>query len=111
MTLKKQRGQLAICQLDQFVFNTVLYCKQQNESSNKNMKADRFEDLSGVRCPLNYAKTRMHLSAMESGQTLEIILDDGPPVRNVPGSVQKEGHTILCQEKHGNQWRVVIRKA
>jgi len=75
------------------------------------MKADKFEDLSGVRCPLNYAKTRMHLASMESGQTLEIILDDGPPVRNVPGSVQQEGHTILCQEKHGNQWKVVIRKA
>ncbi|MCI5208052.1 MAG: sulfurtransferase TusA family protein [Candidatus Electrothrix sp. ATG2] len=69
-----------------------------------------FENLSGVRCPLNYAKTKMHLAAMDTGQTLEIILDDGPPVRNVPGSVQQEGHTVLCQEKLGAQWRVVIRK-
>ena len=77
----------------------------------ENSTADRFEDLSGgVRCPLNYAKTKMHLSSMNSGQTLEIILDDGPPVRNVPGSVQQEGHTILCQEKLGDQWRVVIQK-
>ncbi|WP_446008705.1 sulfurtransferase TusA family protein [Candidatus Electrothrix sp.] len=74
------------------------------------MKADRFEDLSGVRCPLNYAKTKMLLSNMESGQTLEIILDDGPPIRNVPGSVQQEGHVILCQEKQGDQWNVVIKK-
>ena len=80
------------------------------ESKGENSTADRFEDLSGVRCPLNYAKTKMHLSSMNSGQTLEIILDDGPPVRNVPGSVQQEGHTILCQEKLGDQWRVVIQK-
>lgn len=81
------------------------------QPTGENIKADRFEDLSGVRCPLNYAKTKMHLSAMDSGQTLEIILDPGPPVRNVPGSVQQEGHTILCQEKLGDQWRVVIQKA
>jgi TusA-related sulfurtransferase len=85
--------------------------EQDVESPDENIKADRFEDLSGVRCPLNYAKTKMHLSAMDSGQTLEIILDPGPPVRNVPGSVQQEGHTILCQEKLGDQWRVLIRKA
>ncbi len=84
--------------------------EQPAESNDKKSTADRFEDLSGVRCPLNYAKTKMHLAAMDSGQTLEIILDDGPPVRNVPGSVQQEGHMILCQEKLGNQWRVLIQK-
>ncbi|WP_339133136.1 MAG: sulfurtransferase TusA family protein [Candidatus Electrothrix sp. GW3-4] len=84
---------------------------QDAESTGKDWRVDRFEDLSGVRCPLNYAKTKMHLSAMDSGQILEIILDAGPPVRNVPGSVQQEGHTVLCQEKHGDQWRVVIQKA
>ncbi|RWX51202.1 TusA-related sulfurtransferase [Candidatus Electrothrix marina] len=86
-------------------------CDQHTESTGENWKADRFEDLSGVRCPLNYAKTKMHLSAMDSGQILEIILDAGPPVRNVPGSVQQEGHTVLCRKKLGDQWRVLIQKA
>ncbi|CAK8717511.1 TusA-related sulfurtransferase [Candidatus Electrothrix laxa] len=84
---------------------------QGSESTGENCKADRFEDLSGVRCPLNYAKTKMHLANMDSGQVLEIILDAGPPVRNVPGSVQQEGHTVLCQEELGDQWRVLIQKA
>jgi TusA-related sulfurtransferase len=47
---------------------------------------------------------------MNPGETLEIILDDGEPIENVPGSVRQEGHRILRQEKIGEQWTVVIEK-
>jgi sulfite reductase (ferredoxin) len=73
-------------------------------------KPDCFKDLSGVKCPLNFARTKVMLSCMNSGETLEIILDDGEPIENVPGSVQLEGHRILRQEKRGAQWSVLIEK-
>ncbi len=73
-------------------------------------KANRFKDLSGVKCPLNFARTKVMLSCMNPGETLEIILDDGEPIENVPGSVRQEGHRILRQEKIGEQWTVVIEK-
>ncbi|MCI5145867.1 MAG: sulfurtransferase TusA family protein [Candidatus Electrothrix sp. AR3] len=72
--------------------------------------ADKFKDLIGVKCPLNFVKTKVELAAMDSGETLQIILDDGDPIENVPGSVQLEGHSILHEEKIGNQWTVVIEK-
>lgn len=73
-------------------------------------KADRFKDLSGVKCPLNFARTKVLLSCMNPGELLEIILDDGEPIENVPGSVQLEGHRVLRQEKTGSQWTVLIEK-
>ncbi len=73
-------------------------------------KADRFKDLSGVKCPLNFVKTKLILETMDSGETLEVILDDGEPAENVPRSVELEGHTVVEQKKEGNSWSVVIKK-
>lgn len=47
---------------------------------------------------------------MKSGQVLEILLDDGQPIQNVPGSVKNEGHTVLSTEKVDNYWKVLIKK-
>jgi len=47
-------------------------------------------DLRGIICPMNFVKTKLKLEEMQSGQILEVILDDGEPVRNVPGSVKEE---------------------
>lgn len=67
-------------------------------------------DLRGVMCPYNYVKTKLKLEAMESGQLLSVIVDDGEPVRNVPRSVTADGHAVLRQEKFQNGFRVVIKK-
>lgn len=57
------------------------------------------KDFRGVMCPMNFVKTKIALTPMQSGQILEILLDDGAPIENVPGSVKNEGHTILSTEK------------
>ena len=68
------------------------------------------KDLRGVACPMNFVKTKIELSTMQSGQLLEILLDDGQPIQNVPGSVRQEGHEVLSTEKVDDYWKVVIRK-
>ncbi len=68
------------------------------------------KDLRGVVCPLNFVKTKVELAMLKTGDILEIWLDDGAPVENVPGSVRDEGHTIILQERQGDHWRVVIEK-
>ena len=68
------------------------------------------KDFRGVMCPMNFVKTKIALTPMQSGQILEILLDDGAPIENVPGSVKNEGHTILSTEKVENYWKVLIRK-
>ena len=68
------------------------------------------KDFRGVMCPMNFVKTKIALTPMQSGQILEILLDDGAPIENVPGSVKNEGHTILFTEKVENYWKVLIKK-
>ena len=68
------------------------------------------KDFRGVMCPMNFVKTKIALTPMQSGQILEILLDDGAPIENVPGSVKNEGHTILSTEKVENYWKVLIKK-
>lgn len=74
-------------------------------------KADVFLDLKGTPCPLNYVKTKIRMEEMEVGQIIEVILDDGEPIRNVPLSLKQDGHEVLSQDKIDDKhWRVLIRK-
>jgi sulfite reductase (ferredoxin) len=70
-------------------------------------------DLRGVPCPLNYVKTKLKLEMMDRGEQLEIWLDAGEPVKNVPMSLRNDGHRILLQEpldqEHAH-YRVLVQK-
>jgi sulfite reductase (ferredoxin) len=55
-------------------------------------------DLRGVMCPLNYVKTKLKLEMMEAGERLEVWLDAGDPIKNVPMSLRNDGHKILGEE-------------
>ena len=68
------------------------------------------KDFRGVTCPLNFVKTKVELSKLKPGEILEIWLDDGAPIENVPGSVMAEGHRIISKTKAGDHWSVVIEK-
>ncbi|MDR1673463.1 MAG: sulfurtransferase TusA family protein [Bacteroidales bacterium] len=70
----------------------------------------RFKDLRGVLCPMNFVQTKIILASMKFGEELEIWLDDGQPIANVPGSVRGEGHEILEEIRMGEHWKVHIRK-
>ena len=91
--------------------------KNTNENEQKSsagepeaISPDVKKDFRGVMCPMNFVKTKIALTPMQSGQILEILLDEGAPIENVPGSVKNEGHTILSTEKVENYWKVLIRK-
>ena len=68
------------------------------------------KDYRGVACPMNFVKTKIDLATLKSGDKLEVLLDDGEPVENVPGSVKMEGHKIIRQNKIDNYWSVIIEK-
>lgn len=70
------------------------------------------KDLRGVACPLNYAKARIALEDLPSGAVLRILLDDGEPIRNVPGSLASEGHAVSAPERSPEgHWSLEVRKA
>ena len=68
-------------------------------------------DLRGVLCPINWVKTKLALEELEAGDTLEVILDDGEPIRNVPRSAKEEGHRILrVQPQEDGSYRLTIQR-
>ncbi len=77
---------------------------------NENVKDEEI-DLRGVLCPINFVKTKLKLEMMEGGQVLEVTLDNGEPMRNVPRSVKEEGHKIVKVEKFGDGYKIYIKKS
>jgi len=78
----------------------------------KEIKAAAVRDCRGVGCPMNMVYAKVGLSKLLSGQILELLLDDGPPINNVPNSVKKEGHVILSNSQlEDGSWRLMIKKA
>jgi sulfite reductase (ferredoxin) len=68
-------------------------------------------DYRTVGCPMNFVKVKLDLARMQKGQILKVLLDDGPPIENVPRSVAAEGHRVLQQKKTGDHWSVLIERA
>ena len=67
-------------------------------------------DLKGVACPFNYVQAKIRLETMDLGQLLEITIDDGEPIENVPVSLANDGHEIVDTKKVGKHYRLTIRK-
>ncbi len=63
------------------------------------IKTDATLDLRGVMCPINFVKTKLKLETLSDGEVLEVVLDSGEPIANVPKSIKEEGHKILEVKK------------
>ncbi len=77
----------------------------------QDLKIDRQIDLRGVVCPMNFVQTKLQLEHLEQGQILEVILDAGEAMKNVPQSVKDDGHTILKVEKLAAAFKLTVKKA
>lgn len=75
------------------------------------IKVDEKLDLRGEICPFNFVKTKLKLEEMKGGEILEVIIDNGEPMKNVPRSVKEDGHEILRVEKVDEAYKVTIRKS
>jgi sulfite reductase (ferredoxin) len=67
-------------------------------------------DLRGVTCPLNFVKAKLALEKIEVGEILEVLLDGGEPVRNVPASFSDQGQDVLEVEDKGDHFFVRVRR-
>jgi TusA-related sulfurtransferase len=57
-------------------------------------EADAHLDLRGVPCPLNFVRTKLTLEKMSVGSVLEVWLDPGEPIEQVPDSLVMEGYKL-----------------
>ena len=67
-------------------------------------------DLRGVICPVNFVKTKLKLEGMAIGEILEVLIDAGEPIANVPRSIKEEGHKIIKVENLDGHFRLLIEK-
>ena len=51
-------------------------------------------DLRGTPCPINFVRTKIKLEQMDAGELLEVWLDAGEPIEQVPDSLKMAGYTI-----------------
>lgn len=67
-------------------------------------------DLHGVACPMNFVKTKLAIEELETGERMEVILDEGDAMLNVPRSLKEEGHKIVKVVPRGETFLVRIEK-
>ncbi|EEG77657.1 sulfurtransferase TusA family protein [Dethiobacter alkaliphilus] len=75
------------------------------------MQPDKTLDITGDQCPMTFVKTKLALEGIEAGQFLEVFLNSGEPVKNVPRSLRNEGHKVVALEKQDDgTYRLLVEK-
>ena len=76
-----------------------------------NATSDRAEahlDLRGTPCPINFVRTKLHLEQMPLGSILEVWLDPGEPVEQVPDSLKMEGYQIEALDDRKDYFSLLV---
>ena len=63
-------------------------------TTSNTIPADASLNLRGTPCPINFVRTKLRLETMTPGQILEVWLDAGEPIEQVPDSLRMEGYLI-----------------
>ena len=81
-----------------------------NTNSSISQSADAHLDLRGTPCPINFVRTKLRLEQMPPGSLLEVWLDPGEPVEQVPDSLAMEGYQIEQIHNHQGFFSLSIRR-
>jgi TusA-related sulfurtransferase len=74
--------------------------------------ADAEIDITGEICPMTYVRTRLALDRLAAGQILAVLVRGEDPLRNVPLSATRQGHSVLAREAAADgATRLLIRRA
>lgn len=72
---------------------------------------DTILDLRGTPCPINFVRTKLQLQRMEAGTLLEVWIDSGEPVAQVPDSLRMEGYQVEQLTDQGNYYALQVRNS
>lgn len=78
--------------------------------SNSTVTPDAQLDLRGTPCPINFVRTKLRLEQMNPGSLLEVWLDPGEPIEQVPDSLAIEGYQIEQVEDRANYFALLVRR-
>lgn len=83
---------------------------EKKDSSAQTIEQTHIADLRGVACPLNFVKAKLELEKIKVGAVLEVLLDDGESVRNVPASFVDQGQEVMEVKGTGDHFSVKVRR-
>jgi tRNA 2-thiouridine synthesizing protein A len=63
-------------------------------------------DVTGLRCPLTWVRTKLALERLAPGETLDVRCAPGEALENVPRSAREAGHDVTVT---GTTVRIVRR--
>jgi len=70
-----------------------------------------FLDITHETCPMTFVKVKLMLAKLGKGEQLEVLLNDGEPLENVPRSCEEQGYKVLSVEpRDGGQHTVLVEK-
>ena len=58
-------------------------------------EAGAFVDITDAVCPVTFVKVKVAMEELEPGEILEIRLNEGEPIQNVPRSLKDEDHKVI----------------
>jgi TusA-related sulfurtransferase len=58
---------------------------------------DRALDITGLRCPMTWVRTKLELERMAPGEALEVLCAPGEALENVPRSAREAGHAVAVE--------------
>jgi tRNA 2-thiouridine synthesizing protein A len=65
-------------------------------------------DLRGVKCPLSWARAKVHLETLAIGQEVDVLLDDAQGAADIPRAAEAAGHHVVGVVDEGGRWRITI---
>ena len=68
-------------------------------------------DITGEVCPMTFVKVKLALAKLHSGDELDVALNAGEPLNNVPRTVTEQGHQVVSIHQVDGVHHVLIRKA
>ncbi|HEY7075015.1 MAG TPA: sulfurtransferase TusA family protein [Solirubrobacteraceae bacterium] len=54
-------------------------------------------DITGLRCPMTWVRTKLELERMAPGEALDVRCPPGEALENVPRSAREAGHAVEIQ--------------
>lgn len=82
-----------------------------NAQSSPIAEPDKTLDLRGTPCPINFVRTKLQLQQMPANALLEVWIDAGEPVAQVPDSLRMDGYGIEQLTEKDSYYALQVRNS
>jgi tRNA 2-thiouridine synthesizing protein A len=72
------------------------------------MTMKHFLDITRETCPMTFVKVKLMLAKMAAGEQVEVLLNPGEALQNVPNSCEEQSYKILSSEPTDNDKHLLL---